>query len=112
VQGATAIGTAFGGLESLMESLAVELGPMGVRVLCLRTTANVDSRTIQDTLDILARQMNITKDQMISTMAGQNFLKTPASSADTARAAAFLVSERARMMTGTVVNSTAGAALD
>jgi 3-oxoacyl-[acyl-carrier protein] reductase len=112
VQGATAIGTAFGGIESLTENLAVELSPAGVRVVCLRTTANVDSRTIQQTMDILASKMNLTKEQMIATMANLNFLKVPANTSDTAKAAVFLASDRARMMTGTVVNSTAGAALD
>jgi 3-oxoacyl-[acyl-carrier protein] reductase len=112
VEGATAIGTAFGAIESLTENLAVEVGPAGVRVVCLRTTVNVDSRTIQQTMDILASKMNVTKDQVIESMASLNFLKVPASTSDTAKAAAFLASDRARMMTGTVINSTAGAALD
>jgi len=112
VEGATAIGTAFGAIESLMENLAVEVSPSGVRVVCVRTTANTDSRTIQQTMDILAGQMSATKDQMIARIASFNFLKVPASISDTAKAAAFLASDRARMMTGTVVNSTAGAAAD
>lgn len=112
VQGATAIGTAFGGIESLTENLAVELSPAGVRVVCLRTTANMDSRTIQQTMEMLASKMNVTKEQMMATMANLNFLKVPASTSDTAKAAVFLASDRARLMTGTVVNSTAGAALD
>ena len=112
VAGATAIGTAFGAIESLTENLAVEVSPAGVRVVCLRTTANTDSRTIQDTMDALASKMNATKDQMIGRIASFNFLKVPASVSDTAKAAAFLASDRARMMTGTVVNSTAGASAD
>jgi enoyl-[acyl-carrier-protein] reductase (NADH) len=69
-----------------------------------------DSRTILQTLDALASKINVTKDQMITRMASLNFLRTPASVSDTTKAAAFLASNRARMMTGTVVNSTAGAA--
>jgi len=112
VEGATAIGAAFGAIESLSENLAVEVSPLGVRVVCLRTTANMDSRTIQQTIDALASKMNVTKDQMIARMASLNLLKVPASISDTAKAAVFLASDRARMMTGTVVNSTAGAAAD
>jgi hypothetical protein len=63
-------------------------------------------------MDILGLRMNVTKEQMIERLASLNFLKVPANTSDTARAAAFLASDRARMMTGTVVNSTAGAALD
>jgi NAD(P)-dependent dehydrogenase (short-subunit alcohol dehydrogenase family) len=112
VAGATAIGAAFGAIETSMENLAVELGPRGVRSVCLRTTANADSRTIQHTVDLLAGQLGVTRDQMIARLASLNFLKVAASVADTARAVAFLASERARLLTGTVVNSTAGAALD
>jgi len=112
VEGATAIGTAFGAIETFMENLAVEISPAGVRSVCLRTTANTDSRTIQQTMDVLAGMMNVTKDEMIARIAGLNFLKVPASVSDTAKAVAFLASDRARLMTGTVVNSTAGAALD
>lgn len=112
VEGATAIGAAFGAIETFMENLAVEVGPVGVRSVCLRTTANTDSRTIQQTMDILASKMNAPREQMIARIASFNFLKIPASVADTAKVATFLASDRARMMTGTVVNATAGAALD
>ena len=112
VEGASAIGAAFGAIETFMENLAVEVGPAGVRAVCLRTTANTDSRTIQETMDVLARHMKISKEQMVAKMADLNFLKTPASVRDTAKAVAFLASDEARMLTGTVVNATAGAALD
>jgi 3-oxoacyl-[acyl-carrier protein] reductase len=111
-QGTTAIGAAFGAIESLTENLATELGPSGVRVVCLRTTANTDSRTIQETAEALADAMNVTKAQMIARMAGANFLKVPASVSDTAKAAVLIASDGGRLITGTVVNSTAGAALD
>src|SRR5882672_8007644 len=87
VEGATAIGAAFGAIESLMENLAVEISPSGVRVVCLRTTANTDSRTIQQTMGMLAGAMNVTKEQLIAQIAGLNFLKIPASVNDTADAA-------------------------
>ena len=112
VEGVTAIGTAFGAIETLMENLAVEVSPAGVRVVCLRTTANIDSRTIQQTADALAGKMSGTKDQMIARMSSLNLLRVPASINDTAKTAVLLASDRARMMTGTTVNSTAGAAAD
>ncbi len=112
VPGATAIGAAFGAIENLTENLAIEVGPHGVRVVCLRTLANTDSRTIQQTMEFLASRMNITKDQAIAQIANSNFLKRPASVSDTARAAVLLAADNAQMLTGTVVNATAGAALD
>ena len=112
VPGATGIGAAFAAMENLTANLAFEVGPLGVRVVCLRTLANIDSRSIQDTMESLAAQLNITKDQAMAQIAQSNFLKVPATVQDTANAAVLIASDRARMLTGTVVNATAGAALD
>jgi 3-oxoacyl-[acyl-carrier protein] reductase len=112
VPGATAIGAAFGAIETLTENLAFEVSPFGVRVVCLRTLANTDSRSIQDTMGFLASQLNITKDQAMTQIAQSNFLKVAATVQDTANAAVLIASDRARMLTGTVVNATAGATLD
>jgi len=112
VPGATAIGAAFGAIENLTENLAIEVGPSGVRVVCLRTLANTDSRTIQQTMEFATSALNITMDQAMMQIANSNFLKRTASVSDTARAAVFLASDSARMMTGTVLNATASAALD
>lgn len=112
VPGATAIGAAFAAMENLTENLAFEISPFGVRVVCLRTTANVDSRTIRDTIETRMNKINITKEQAIGGIANLNFLKVSASVSDTANAAVLIASDRARMLTGTVVNATAGAALD
>jgi NAD(P)-dependent dehydrogenase (short-subunit alcohol dehydrogenase family) len=112
VPGATAIGAAFGAIENLTGNLAFEVSPFGVRVVCLRTVANIDSRSIQDTMDFAARRMNITKEQAIGQVSLANFLKVPATVQDTANAAVLIASDRARMMTATVVNASAGAALD
>jgi hypothetical protein len=43
---------------------------------------------------------------------GKRDLKVPARTTDTAKAAVFLAYDRARMMTGTVLNATAGSAAD
>lgn len=112
VPGATAIGAAFGVIENLTGNLAFEVSPFGVRVVCLRTVANIDSRPIQDTMEFVAGRMGITKEQAIGQVALSNFLKVPATVQDTADAAVLIASDRARMMTATVVNASAGAALD
>lgn len=110
--GATAIGAAFGAMENLAANLAFEVSPFRVRTVCLRTTANIDSKSIQDTVGIVASRLKITKEQANAQIAQENFLKVPATAQDTANAAVLIASDRARMMTGTVVNATAGAALD
>jgi len=112
VPGATAIGAAFAALENLTFNLAFEVSPLGVRVVCLRTVANIDSRSIQDTMGFVAGRLNITKEEAIGQVALANFLKVSATVQDTANAAVLIASDSARMMTGTVVNASAGAALD
>jgi NAD(P)-dependent dehydrogenase (short-subunit alcohol dehydrogenase family) len=112
VPGATAIGAAFGAIETLTENLAIEVGPFGVRVVCVRTLANTDSRSIRQTQEFLIGRMNITEEQAVAQIAESNFLKRLATVSDTARAAVLVASDNARMLTGTVVNATAGAALD
>jgi NAD(P)-dependent dehydrogenase (short-subunit alcohol dehydrogenase family) len=76
--GVTAIGAAFGAMETLTENLAFEVSPFGVRVVCLRTLANIDSPSIQDTMDVLAGQLNFTKKLAIAHIAQSSFLKIPA----------------------------------
>src|SRR5215467_1360542 len=43
--GISGLGAAFGAVENLTRHMAIELSPAGVRVVCLRTSANPDSRT-------------------------------------------------------------------
>jgi 3-oxoacyl-[acyl-carrier protein] reductase len=106
------IGAAFGAVENLTRHLAIELSLAGVRVVCLRTSANPDSRTIQDLTEGIAATMNITHDQAIVALADNTLLKVSPATTDTAAAAAFLASDRAAMMTGTVLNASAGVVSD
>jgi len=112
IQGASAIGAAFGAVENLMRHLALELSPTGVRVVCLRSSAMPETRVIQQTMDAVASVAGITKDQAIASLANSTMLKVSPKVSDTARAVAFLASEDASMMTGTVLNSSAGAVWD
>jgi len=107
--GTSGIGAAFAAVENLTRTLAIELGPSGVRVVCLRTAANPDSRTIQDTTNVLAKMMGITADQAEATLAQGTMLKVSPRTADTARAAVLLASDHAGVMTGAVLNASAGA---
>lgn len=110
--GASAIGAAFGALENLTRTLAIELAGTGVRVVCLRTAANPDSRTIQDTMVVLAKMLNISTDQAVAGLAQSTLLGQSPTTQDTATAAAYLASDWAQMLTGTVHNASAGVVTD
>jgi NAD(P)-dependent dehydrogenase (short-subunit alcohol dehydrogenase family) len=111
VEGATALGAAFGAIETVMENMAFEMSKDGVRVVCLRTTANIDSNQIQQLIEAASRG-GAPKEQVVAGIGNMNFKKVPATTSDTAKLAALLASDRVRMITGTVVNSTAGSAMD
>jgi NAD(P)-dependent dehydrogenase (short-subunit alcohol dehydrogenase family) len=112
VPGSSGIGAAFGGIEVLMRQMALELSGAGVRVVCLRTAANPDTRTIQDTAATLGTIMNLTREQVLADLSASTMLKVSPHTEDTANGAVLLASDRARMMTGTVHNATAGVCTD
>ena len=93
--GSSGIGAAYGAVETVMRTMAAELGPAGVRAVCLRTTANPDTRSIQDATVLRAEMMDITPEQAMARLADATMLKVLPHAADTARAAAFLASDRA-----------------
>ena len=110
--GATAIGAAFGAIENFTRNLAQDVSPCGVRVVCVRTAATPETRTIQELQASMTAAMNIPQEQVFKTLADMTLLKVSPTIADLARTAAFAASDNARMMTGTVLNSSAGAAID
>lgn len=106
------IGAAFAAVENLTRHMAIELSPAGVRVVCLRTSANPDSRTIQDLVNGMAMMTDITADQARASLADSTLLKVSPRTTDTAKAAVFLSSDLAGMMTGSVLNASAGVVTD
>jgi NAD(P)-dependent dehydrogenase (short-subunit alcohol dehydrogenase family) len=110
--GATAIGAAFGAIENFTRNLAQDISPCGVRVVCVRTAATPETRTIQELQATMTAATHIPQEQVFKTLADMTLLKVSPSIADLARVAAFAASDHARMITGTVLNSSAGAVLD
>jgi NAD(P)-dependent dehydrogenase (short-subunit alcohol dehydrogenase family) len=110
--GTAGIGAAFGAIENLTRTLAIELGRAGVRVVCIRTAANPDTRTIRDTTSALSEITGLPAEQLNAGFADATLLGVSPCTTDTARVAAFLASDAARVMTGTVLNSSAGACVD
>jgi 3-oxoacyl-[acyl-carrier protein] reductase len=107
-----AIGSAFGAMESLLRCLATDLGPAGIRVVGIRSGAMVDTRTIQQSAEIAAGRLSISKKEVMSMFEQRTLLKRLATAADTARLAAFLASDGARTLTGAIVNASSGSVMD
>ncbi len=94
----------FGAVEALRRSLALELGPHGIRVLTLQT--NGIPEAIPADFPEQARRA-ISQQTAASTM-----LKRAATLADVGAVAAFAASDQSRALTGTALNLTAGAVVD
>lgn len=110
--GASAIGSAFGAMESLLRCLATDLGPAGIRVVGIRSGAMIETRTIQQSLENGERQLGIPKEQIASLFKQRSLLKRFSSADDTARLATFLVSDTANTLTGTILNASNGSYID
>jgi NAD(P)-dependent dehydrogenase (short-subunit alcohol dehydrogenase family) len=102
-------GPADAATESLMRYLAAELGPHGVRV-CGIWTAGVADTLTQEKLG--AVNENVPDVERVKEMlAGMTALRRNVMVADVAEAAAFLASDRAAGITGSMANVTAGLVL-
>jgi 3-oxoacyl-[acyl-carrier protein] reductase len=109
-------GTTCAAIEAMTQRLALELGPSGVRAVCLRPTAIQDAPAngsyTGEQFAPLAASAGVNVEQMLAQW-GQNQtllgrLPTLAQVADTA---VFLASDRAAAITGAVVDLTCGNAV-
>jgi 3-oxoacyl-[acyl-carrier protein] reductase len=96
--------------EGFSRSLAAELGPQGVRVVCLRSAGSPES--IPETLDVHAAGNKMTRDEFIASLKEMTLLKRLPSLADVGNVAALMASEYAGTMTGTVANMSCGEIVD
>jgi 3-oxoacyl-[acyl-carrier protein] reductase len=103
-------GTACAALECFSRQLAAELGPRGVRVICLRSAGSPES--ISETLDSHAAGNTATRDEFIASLERMTLLKRLPSLADVGNVAALMASDYAGTMTGTVANMSCGQIVD
>jgi enoyl-[acyl-carrier-protein] reductase (NADH) len=103
-------GPADAAMESLMRGLAAELGPQGVRVLGMWTAAVAETLTPEKIAGV-NRDMQIDEAgirQILAGVAQMTMLHRAPALAQVAETAAFLASERAGGITGSIVNVTCG----
>ena len=102
-------GPADAAIESFMRYLAAEVGPSGVRV-CGIWTAGV-AETLTDEKIAAVAPGGPTAEQALQGIAGMAALRRTPRLADVAEVAAFLASDRAGGMTGSMANVTCGLVL-
>ena len=103
-------GPADAATESFMRYLAAELGPHGVRV-CGIWTAGVEETLSKEKLTAVGGEHAPAPETAVEMIAGMAALRRTPRLADVANVAAFLASDRAAGMTGTMANVTSGLVL-
>jgi NAD(P)-dependent dehydrogenase (short-subunit alcohol dehydrogenase family) len=99
---------AWAAMEAMNRSFSAELGPRGVRCVCLRSTGLPETHTIEVVFGLHAKALNITREQFQGMLDQMTHRRRSTSLDEVASAAVFLASDRASAMTGTVANLTGG----
>src|SRR4029453_2125089 len=107
-----AIGSAYGAIESLTRCLATELGPAGVRVVCVRSMGMAETRTMQQTYGLGGQAMGVPVEKMRALIASSGPLRRPPAVPETATLLVLLGADEAAEITGAIVNSSCGQVLD
>lgn len=110
-------GQAFAAIENLARQLAAELGPHGIRVVCLRptgvpeTAAHLGSH-IRGIWGRAAERLGVPFERFLDMVADGSALQRPLTVDDIGGAATLLASDQASGITATVANVSGGAVAD
>jgi len=98
--------------ESLYRQLACELGPLGIRVVCLRSAGSPDARGVSAAFDMRAKENGVTREEFERRVAAEIPLRRLPRVAEVANVARLMASDNASAVTGAVVNVTCGSLVD
>jgi NAD(P)-dependent dehydrogenase (short-subunit alcohol dehydrogenase family) len=100
-------------IEAFTRTLAGELGPHGVRVVCLRPDGIPETDTITEVFGLHAKAYGMPSNKDFqSLMESMTLLKRLPNLAEVANTAAFIASDQASAITGTVINLSCGSLVD
>ena len=94
--------------EALTRDLSAELAPQGIRVVGLRPQAIPESSTIKEAFEPRAKASGMTWEQWQELLASRTHTRRLMTLEEMANMAAFIASDKASGMTGTIVNLTMG----
>ncbi|WP_433747639.1 SDR family NAD(P)-dependent oxidoreductase [Falsibacillus pallidus] len=105
-------GVAGAAIEGLCRQLAIEVGPLGIRVVCLRSAGSPDAPGVDEVFNRHADNAGITRDEFEAGIAEKTMLKRLPRLAEVANAAVLMASDHASAITGAVANVTCGEIVD
>lgn len=106
------MGPAWAAMEAFNRNLSAELGPRGIRSVCIRSTGLPETHTIDVVFGLHAATMGISREQFQGFIESLTHRKRSSTLAEVAHTATWLASDRASGITGTVVNLTGGLITD
>jgi enoyl-[acyl-carrier-protein] reductase (NADH) len=110
--GSGGFGVACAALESLCRQLAVEAGPAGIRVVCLRSAGSPDAPGVAEALQKHAASSGVTKEAFEKAFADKTMLKRLPKLAEVANIAVLMACDHASPVTAAVINVTCGEMAD
>ncbi|WP_345356849.1 SDR family oxidoreductase [Actinoallomurus liliacearum] len=103
---------AWAAIESLSRGLAAELGPAGVRVVCLNAAGMPETPQLTEVYGLHADAYGISREAFEARMADRTLRKRLPTVAEIADVAVFVASDRAAAMTGAIANLSGGMIAD
>jgi NAD(P)-dependent dehydrogenase (short-subunit alcohol dehydrogenase family) len=103
---------AFAAVVALTRTLSAELAPQGVRVVCLMPNAMPETGTIRENFEKFATAAGITPAEYLARLGSMTHLRRLTTLAELANVAAFMASDQASAITGTVANLSGGAIVE
>jgi NAD(P)-dependent dehydrogenase (short-subunit alcohol dehydrogenase family) len=103
---------AWAAVEALSRGLAAELGPYGIRVVCLNAAGMPETPQLAEVYGLHANAYGITNEAFLTRQQDLTLRKQLPTVAEIASVAAFVASDRSSAMTGTVANLTSGMIVD
>jgi 3-oxoacyl-[acyl-carrier protein] reductase len=94
--------------EAFCRQLAVDLGPKGVRVICLCSAGSPDAPGVDYAMKLVAERAGLSRDAYEAQYAAGSALKRLPRLAEVGAAAALLASDQASAVTSTLANVTCG----
>ena len=101
-------GPAMAAMEALTRGLSAELAPHGIRVVGLRPQAMPETDTIREAFEPRAAASGLTWEEWQELLASRNHARRLMTPEEMADVAVVVASDRARGLTGTIVNMTMG----
>ena len=99
-------------IEGFCRQLAAEVGPQGIRVVCLRSAGSPDAPGVDEAFGLHAARAGGMSAEIEAAIAQDTMLKRLPKLADVANVAVLMASDYATAVTGAVANVTCGQIAD